>query len=81
MHELADLIRLAALQAYETTQPVDVVCGRVERVNPLCITIDGAQVKLLQRENQPALMPEDTVLLLRLHGGQTFLILDKAVEV
>jgi len=81
MHEIAELIRLTALQAYENTQPMDVVCGRVESVSPLRITIDGAQVKLLLRENQPALMPEDTVLLLRLHGGQMFLILDKAVEV
>ncbi|MBQ3055437.1 MAG: DUF2577 family protein [Oscillospiraceae bacterium] len=81
MHELVDLIRLAALQAVENTQPVDVVCGRVEEAAPLNITIEGAPVRLLLRANQPELAKDDTVLLLRLQGGQAFLILDKAVEV
>lgn len=80
MRDLAELIALLALQAQESTVPCDVVCGCVEGLDPLTVTVAGGSVPLLRRAGEPELSEHDAVLLLRLHGGQRFLILDKAVR-
>ena len=80
MHDLADLIALLALQTQESIVPCDVVCGCVETVDPLTVTVAGGRVPILHRASEPSLEAGDAVLLLRLHGGQRFLILDKAVK-
>ena len=81
MHDVADLIALLARNAQESVCPCDVVCGCVEEVEPLTVSIAGGRVRLVRRASEPTHQKNDTVLLLRLHGGQRFLILDKAVDV
>ena len=80
MHELLNLIKRAALEAYESEQMTDLGVGNVECVSPLIVTVEGTQVKLLRRAGEPELQAGDRVYLMRMRGGQRFLLLDKAVS-
>lgn len=80
MHDLLQIIKRAALEAYENEQMMDLVCGTVQGINPLSVTIEGDRaVKLLRRADEPELEAGDRVYLIRVRGGQKFLLLDKVV--
>ncbi len=82
MHELLRVIKRAALEAYENEQMIDLVCGRVTETDPLCVCVqENRPVRLLRREGEPELESGDQVYLIRMRGGQRFLLLDKAVSV
>lgn len=82
MHELLRVIKRAAIEAYENEQMIDLVCGRVTATDPLSVCVQGnTPVRLLHREGEPKLNLDDRVYLIRLRGGQRFLLLDKAVSV
>ena len=81
MHDLLRIIKRAAMDAYESEQMIDLVCGSVKSVAPLTVTVEGDhEVRLLRRAGEPALEAGDTVYLIRVRGGQRFLLLDKAVS-
>lgn len=79
MHELLSIIKRAALEAYENEQMIDLVCGEVTEKSPLTVCLEGKRVPLLHREQQPEVEAGDRVYLIRLRGGQKFLLLDKVV--
>ncbi len=81
MHDLLNIIKRAALDAVNSESMIDLICGKVESVSPLIITAEnGREVDLLRRENEPSLEKGDAVYLIRLRGGQSFLLLDKVVS-
>lgn len=80
MHELLGIIKRAALNAYESEQMIDLVLGNVQSMSPLTVTVENAAVKLLRRAGEPELEAGDRVYLIRMRGGQRFLLLDKAVS-
>lgn len=82
MHELLRVIKRAAMEAYENAQMIDLICGEVTETDPLCVCLEqGQPVRLVRRAGEPELERGDRVYLIRLRGGQRFLLLDKAVTV
>lgn len=79
MHELLNIIKRAALEAYENEQMIDLVCGEVCGLDPFTVCLEGKSVPLMRREQEPELEEGDRVYLIRLRGGQKFLLLDKVV--
>jgi len=80
MHELLNIIKRAALDAYESEQMIDLVLGKVESIAPLTVAVEDAKVKLIRRAGEPTLEAGDRVYLIRVRGGQKFLLLDKVVS-
>ena len=81
MHDLLNIIKRAALDAVHSEPMMDLTCGKVESVSPLVITAEnGREADLLRRANEPELEAGDAVYLIRLRGGQRFLLLDKVVS-
>ena len=81
MHELLRVIKRAALEAYDNEQMRDLVCGQVTDTEPLTVCIEeNVPVRVLRRAGEPILEQGDRVYLIRLRGGQKFLLLDKVVN-
>lgn len=80
MHDLMRIIKRAALDAYESEQMIDLICGQVQSTAPLAVTVNGRKVQLIRRAGEPMLEEGDRVYLIRLRGGQKFLLLDKVVN-
>ena len=86
-----ELVKKAALEAYEASYPVKVLFGRVASAAPLAVRIDqkhtipqefltvAAGTRRIQ-DVQPGLQAGDKVVLLRMQGGQRYILLDKVVE-
>lgn len=83
---MLDIIRKASLGAVSNTNPMAALYGNVLSVNPLEISVE-------QRFSLPAsalVIPEtimklglqsgDRVLLLRIQGGQSYVVLDRVVD-
>lgn len=90
MHEakLIEIIKKAALDAVEAQYPVRVLFGVVETASPLVVRVD--QKLLLSgdmlvvawgarecEQVQSGLQEGDCVILLRMQGGQKYVLLDK----
>ncbi|WP_025950465.1 DUF2577 domain-containing protein [Geobacillus thermocatenulatus] len=82
---LVDLIKNVAVKAVEATNPVDVLFGTVVSESPLEVQIHQ-KLKLTEeflviteRVTQANLKRADKVVLLRVQGGQQFIVLDKVV--
>lgn len=79
MSDLADVIKLLAINAYEASKPVDVVFGTVVSKDPLKIgieqklSIDSSFVDVC---NGAAYSKGSKVLLLRCSGGQKYILID-----
>lgn len=83
---LIDLIKTVAVKAVEATNPVNVLFGTVVSETPLEIQIHQ-KLKLTEeflviteRATQVNLKHGDKVVLLRVQGGQQFVVLDKVVK-
>lgn len=79
-----ETIKRIALSAVDSTNPVQVLFGTVTKTNPIEITVH--QKLLLTRDflvhlqrDGSALVQGDTVLLVRVQGGQKFVVMDKVV--
>jgi len=96
---MLNVIKQAALDALEASQPVAIMFGTVTKINPLEVNVDqrftidadflivsesltkyvlnigGAEYVI-----RPGLQAGDRVVLIRIQGGQKYLILDKVVE-
>ncbi|GGJ68323.1 hypothetical protein GGR02_001823 [Anoxybacillus voinovskiensis] len=83
---LIDLIKTVAVKAVEATNPVHVLFGTVVSESPLEVQIHQ-KLKLTEeflviteRVTQANLKRADKVILLRVQGGQQFVVLDKVVK-
>jgi hypothetical protein len=80
MNDIAALIKLAALDAVEADKPVAVMLGRVIADSPAVIEIEqklrlsGGLLMLLRGAE---LETGDTAVLLRVQGGQSFIVLGR----
>ena len=89
MHDSKDLLKLikkAAYEAVEASQPADFCFGTVTKLAPLSIKIEDKLTltapQLVCTETIKTLSPlveGDEVVLFKKKGGQRFLILDKVV--
>lgn len=83
---LIDLIKTVAVKAVEATNPVNVLFGTVVSESPLEIQIHqrlkltGEFLVITERVTQANLKRADKVILLRVQGGQQFVVLDKVVK-
>lgn len=82
MHNMIKIIKQAAVEAVEASAPVQVLFGTVESASPLTVRVD--QRFTLSKEF--LVVPErlantfdvgENVLLLRMQGGQKYVILDR----
>ena len=83
MHNMIQTIKKAALDAVEASKPMNVLFGTVTSTKPMLVKIDQ---KLTLNQNfllitktakELPLVTGDSVILLRVQGGQKYLILDK----
>ena len=88
MRDFTDLIfavKKAALDAVEARKPVSVVCATVMSTDPFLISIDQkltlTDTYLIYTEETANInwMNGDGIILLRVQGGQSYLVLGKAV--
>lgn len=81
LHKFLEAIKIAAIEAIEATKPAAVVYGTVTSVSPLSVQLE--QKSLLTApflvSLQPYLEAGNRVALLRVQGGQEYLILGKVV--
>ncbi|WP_028988023.1 DUF2577 domain-containing protein [Thermicanus aegyptius] len=81
---MLNIIKQAALDALEAGQPVAVMFGAVTKTNPLEVNVDQrftlSEDFLMQTNTAKYLQAGDKVVLLRIQGGQKYLILDKVVN-
>ena len=84
-NQLLQMIKLAAIEAVEATKPCGAVYGTVKSKAPLTINIDQkitltSSFLVVTNTVKDILSVGDTVVMLRIQGGQQFLVLDKVVE-
>lgn len=80
------IIKQAAVDAVNASQPVHITFGTVYSVSPLKVQItpklilDINALTLTSTVAQYSLNKGDTLVLLRAQGGQNYVVLDKAVN-
>lgn len=82
---LVNLIKQASMGAFENSNPVAIMFGTITRTNPLEVNVE--QRFTLTRDflifteifNQRVLQRGDKVILLRVQGGQQYVVLDRVV--
>lgn len=83
---LMDTLRLLVVETVDAQKPCDIVYGTVKSLSPFEVivdkmTLDADFLQALARCSDQELGVGDTVALLRLQGGQEYLLLDKVVSV
>lgn len=83
MNNLVELIKKAALDAFENKKPTEIKYGVVENISPVNIRINQ---KILLTKNHlietetfrnKEIHIGDKVILIRVQGGQKFVVLDR----
>lgn len=78
MANIIETVKKAALDAVRASKPCEVYFGEVENVLPLIISVDQ-KLKLTSTQliqiRDTELNTSDTVILLRVQGGQKFVLL------
>ena len=79
------IIKQAAIEAVNSTQPVAIVFGTVTSASPLKIQVTpklslGKGNLVLTGTIKGQLKKNDSVILIRIQGGNKYLVLDKAVN-
>lgn len=83
MPSLLQIIKKAAVEAVEASNPAKVMYGTVVAASPLSIrieqrfTIPNAFLTLTKNAYDSGLKTGDRVILLREQGGQNYIVLDK----
>lgn len=81
---LIQLIKKAAVDAVEASKPVAVLFGTVKTIIPLTVYIEQKKTLtkgfLVVTDKAKDLAVGDGVIMLRMQGGQKYIILDKVVE-
>ncbi|EOY7157821.1 DUF2577 domain-containing protein [Clostridioides difficile] len=82
--ELLQIIKKAAIDAVETSNPMQIAFGTIESLNPLVVKIEQkasfddfflTQTETFKRYTDKKI--GDKVVLIRMQGGQQYLILDR----
>lgn len=80
---LLETIKRAGVGAVEAGKPVAVLFGTITKKNPLEVIVDQRFTLtedffiLLEDVRKKVLEPGDTLLLLRVQGGESYVVLDK----
>lgn len=82
---LVSLIKQVALGAVEQAKPVSVLFGTVSKVSPLEVVVDqrfslSADFLIVPERLSTGIETGDKVILLRVQGGQDFIVMDKVVS-
>lgn len=86
MANMIQIIKKAAIEAVEASKPVHVCFGEVIKKSPLTIKIEQRLeleeefFVITETAKKASLTKGDSVLLLRMQGGQLYAILDKVGE-
>ncbi|HFL2599875.1 TPA: DUF2577 domain-containing protein [Clostridioides difficile] len=82
--DLLQIIKKAAMDAVETSNPMRVVFGTIESTSPLKVKIEQklsiGEIFLIQADTFKRYTDKkigDKVVLIRMQGGQQYLILDR----
>ena len=79
------IIKQAAIEAVNSTQPVAIIFGTVTNASPLKVQVTpkltlGKGNLVLTATIKGQLKKNDSVILIRIQGGNKYLVLDKAVN-
>lgn len=79
------IIKQAAIEAVNSTQPVAIVFGTVTSTSPIKVQVTpklslGKGNLVLTGTIKGQLKKNDSVILIRIQGGNKYLVLDKAVN-
>ena len=81
MDGLLKHIKKAGTEAVANGAPCAVMFGQVTSVEPLKIKVEQrlllGEKQLIQTENAQKIEEDDSVVLLRMQGGQKFIVLDR----
>lgn len=83
IEELLKIIKKAAVDAVNAQKPVAVCFGKVIGTSPLKISVEqkmtlgAAQLILTNTVKENALISGDDVCMLRMQGGQKYVVVDK----
>lgn len=81
---LIQLIKKAAVEAVEASKPAAVLFGTVSSISPLTIYLEQKRTItknfIIETERVKKLSIGDGVIMLRMQGGQKYIILDKVVD-
>lgn len=80
--DLLNSIKQAAMDAVEASKPVAAVFGKVTSVSPIVIQVEqkltlGEKQLILTRTASQSLVQGEHALLLRMQGGQKYIVLDR----
>ena len=84
MADLVESIKRAAIEAYQSSSPTSLMFGVVYSKNPIKIGIEqrmelDQDQLVLTKSASSNINVNDRVALIRMDGGQTFLVIDKVV--
>lgn len=83
-NDLLVAVKKSALEAIEAAKPVNVVYGKVTSVSPLIINIEQklnlSEAQLVLTRSASELVTGDSVILLRVQGGQKYVVLDRGAS-
>lgn len=81
MTKLVEQMKRAALEVYEAIKPVNVMYGRVTSANPLRVQLSQklnlTKDFFIVREGENSFSVGDVLILIRMQGGQQYLIFGK----
>ncbi|MCI9127238.1 MAG: DUF2577 domain-containing protein [Eubacterium sp.] len=84
MPRLLNLMKEAGTEAVQSGSPCAVMFGKVIDSKPLKIKVEQRLIlgekQLIKTENSKKIKKDDSVLLLRMQGGQKFIVLDCIIE-
>lgn len=83
-NSLVQLIKKAAIEAVEASKPAVVLFGTVKSLSPLSIYLEQkrtlAENFLVVTDKARNLTVGDGVVMIRMQGGQKYIVIDKVVE-
>ena len=84
-NQLLQTVKMAAVEAVEAAKPCAVVYGKVKTKSPLTINVDQkiiltAAFLVVTNSAKDNINTGDTVAMIRIQGGQQYLVLDKVVS-
>ncbi|MGN6710729.1 MAG: DUF2577 domain-containing protein [Anaerocolumna jejuensis] len=81
---LIPLLKRVALEAVEASKPTVVLFGTVSSINPLSVYLEQKRTItkdfLVVTDKAKNLTVGDTVVMIRMQGGQKYIVLDKVVS-
>ena len=84
-NDFIKIVKQAAIDAVNASNPVAVMFGKVLSTNPLKINVEQKMTltkeQLVLTASIGELQISDEIILLRMQGGQRFIILDKVVKI